>query len=956
MVTLRCQLTIVVLDSSRLIHLKQFIKQHTLHILPDAQKDFLAVDVVGCLGYTHECVHLRLSYIIHFSSPVTIFHKKFFLHCLASNEIQMLSRRSMLSRKEYLQVLWKRTPSVSTGHNDWHFSVEYAVFGGSYYSNYFVRSIDYMRASKSNCRIGWSECRRRSLEDTVYLYEYMRESADLEQWINEQLQTAMSEDYGEDYEHFKELQSKFEEFKQSVRTGSERFVSCEAAANSLLRRNPPFGRDVLRKQEKLRSVWTLLLDYIESREAKLTAAEELHRFNQDVLEHEEWVLDKKNTISHDKGRNLQQAKSLSQKHETLEKEVLVMESQLKRLLEESARLKEAYPGGNAEHIASQQVELTESWQDLLNAIADRKDDLRAARDMHRFQAEGLQKEHSRLKGEIDARAPGFERVSAAGISMIEQEHYESLEINHKVQQITAALDRLRTEWELRDSYLGQLVQWHAFQQEVNQILTLIISKRATLRQFAVGGSVVDVEGQKKRLDTFTKALSTLDERTKILDFSAKELVSGNHMEKNNIEMSGKKVELLNALIFDDFKKVHDALIMLHTDVEQRKRVLNEEFSIAAFDRDVSETEAWIDERLKGYELLLCSMRFLHNNQLMALQYSFGWLSLPLSLNENLMQTGCFVYRINLNSVFHVDRVLSWVREKELMVTAADMGRDLEHCKMLLDRRCSYNSNILIKRMLFLKKISELYLLSVYYIFSWMVLLSKLSSYRRDLTAALEVHCFNRDVDDTNERIHEKIGAMHNDDYGRDFATWAFYFFYDLHYVKNFHLLFFSVDALLRKQTTLERDMSAIHQKLIAHDADAQNILAKVNYKLHKYIDQVKKAEHWASIMRNKMTSYKTPSSTAEAKQLKEQHTERKAEIDGRQVEYLIIKILTGTLTTTILSFDDIKVFIEELHVLHEEGQRLISEQPEHKPEVQRAHKRVQNSEHQLRQTWESEKV
>lgn len=48
-----------------------------------------------------------------------------------------------------------------------------------------------------------AEERRRALEDTVHLFEYMRESADLEQWINEQLQTAMSEEYGDDYEHFK---------------------------------------------------------------------------------------------------------------------------------------------------------------------------------------------------------------------------------------------------------------------------------------------------------------------------------------------------------------------------------------------------------------------------------------------------------------------------------------------------------------------------------------------------------------------------------------------------------------------------------------------------------------------------------------------------------------------------------------------------------------------------------
>lgn len=53
---------------------------------------------------------------------------------------------------------------------------------------------------------------------------------------------------------------------------------------------------------------------------------------------------------------------------------------------------------------------------------------------------------------------------------------------------------------------------------------------------------------------------------------------------------------------------------------------------------------------------------------------------------------------------------------------------------------------------------------------WNALHGKLAAYRRELAAALEVHAFNRDVDDTNERIHEKIAAMRCDDYGRDFAT------------------------------------------------------------------------------------------------------------------------------------------------------------------------------------------
>lgn len=45
--------------------------------------------------------------------------------------------------------------------------------------------------------------RRHQLENAVYLYQYLRESQDLEAWINEQLLIAMSEDYGIDYEHLK---------------------------------------------------------------------------------------------------------------------------------------------------------------------------------------------------------------------------------------------------------------------------------------------------------------------------------------------------------------------------------------------------------------------------------------------------------------------------------------------------------------------------------------------------------------------------------------------------------------------------------------------------------------------------------------------------------------------------------------------------------------------------------
>jgi len=78
---------------------------------------------------------------------------------------------------------------------------------------------------------------------------------------------------------------------------------------------------------------------------------------------------------------------------------------------------------------------------------------------------------------------------------------------------------------------------------------------------------------------------------------------------------------------------------------------------------------------------------------------------------------------------------------------------------------------------------------------WHDLQVALDLYRSHLTRALEVHAFNRDVDDTSQRVAEKAVAMSTDDVGRNLAA---------------------VEQLQRKQEALERDMTAIEGKLKVH--------------------------------------------------------------------------------------------------------------------------------------------
>lgn len=82
------------------------------------------------------------------------------------------------------------------------------------------------------------------------------------------------------------------------------------------------------------------------------------------------------------------------------------------------------------------------------------------------------------------------------------------------------------------------------------------------------------------------------------------------------------------------------------------------------------------------------------------------------------------------------------------------------------------------------------LICVYY--RWKDLQGQLSGYKQKLAAALEIHSFNRDVDDINGRINEKSALLSSEDLGKDLPA---------------------VQALQRKQEAIERDMTALQNQL-----------------------------------------------------------------------------------------------------------------------------------------------
>lgn len=168
----------------------------------------------------------------------------------------------------------------------------------------------------------------------------------------------------------------------------------------------------------------------------------------------------------------------------------------------------------------------------------------------------------------------------------------------------------------------------------------------------------------------------------------------------------------------------------------------------------------------------------------------------------------------------VEKIEAWIRDKEMMVQAGDTGKDYEHCLSLQRKLDDVDSdmrvddsriktiNALADKLIKQGRDNESKAIQQRrdsFNNKWKGLQGALSTYREMLAGALEIHLFNRDIDDTSQRVIEKSVAMNTTDIGKDLPA---------------------VEHLQRKQEAMERDMTAIEGKLKEHKAEARELSLK----------------------------------------------------------------------------------------------------------------------------------
>ncbi|XP_017882681.1 spectrin beta chain isoform X5 [Ceratina calcarata] len=383
--------------------------------------------------------------------------------------------------------------------------------------------------------------RRAKLDEALQLFMLNREVDDLEQWIAEREVVAGSHELGQDYDHVTLLWERFKEFARDTEAiGSERVAAVNGIADSLIATGHSDAATIAEWKDGLNEVWQDLLELIETRTQMLQASRELHKFFHDCKDVLGRILEKQNAMSDELGRDAGSVSALQRKHGNFMQDLSTLDSQVKMIQEESAKLQASYAGDKAREITNREGEVVAAWNNLKSLCEARKMKLEDTGDLFRFfnmvrtlmiwmddvvrqmntsekprdvaGVELLMNNHQSLKAEIDAREDNLMACINLGKDLLARNHYASSQIKEKLATLTDHRNALLHRWEERWENLQLILEVYQFARDAAVAEAWLIAQEPYLMSQELGHTIDEVENLIKKHEAFEKSAAAQEER------------------------------------------------------------------------------------------------------------------------------------------------------------------------------------------------------------------------------------------------------------------------------------------------------------------------------------------------------------------------------------------------------------------------------------------------------------
>ncbi|XP_068608001.1 spectrin beta chain, non-erythrocytic 5 [Brachionichthys hirsutus] len=583
----------------------------------------------------------------------------------------------------------------------------------------------------------WAALRGQRLKEVLQLHEFTREATELEDWMNQQRQTAESQDLGNDYQHVQLLCGKFDGFLKQLEVGEERLQSCSDLAARLIRGKHPKSPAVREIQQELSAFWEDLKGVARERQGQLQKAEECHHFYQDLTDALTLIQEKQKSIPDDVAKDLQGLISQLRKHEALLNELAAAEQQMQELLDAVDSIVDIRVPHLKLRLEEVQQELVECWEELRCKAEQRGEELKLTHQRYLFlntaqdyllwcnqlisamvaketisdlgTADHHLAQHQQLWAEMEARQETYQQAVDMGEEVQAQDRTNRKEVLEKLDALQAARRKLEEQWIKKRTWLRTVHLEQVFYRDVSSMDKTCSSQEILLQSGILGNTVDEAGGLIKRHEAFEKLLSSQEDKLS----SVKELA-----EKLSREKGGHVRSKLRTLV-----QRRDRIKELSV---KRREELELSRMLCIVNRDVEEAEEWVSERMQkmaedgktDLSNLRAKMKLLQKHQAFEAEIlaHSEIISLVLLTGEKLVSSHhprCKeVKRSTATLKLHwgelktamatrgkalednrdfleflqkVEEVETWIRHKEVMINVGDVGKDYEHGVQLLKK-------------------------------------------------------------------------------------------------------------------------------------------------------------------------------------------------------------------------------------------------------------------------------
>lgn len=116
----------------------------------------------------------------------------------------------------------------------------------------------------------------------------------------------------------------------------------------------------------------------------LAASRELNKYFHDCKDIHNRILEKKNSMSDELGRDAGSVHTLQRKHQNFVQDLQTLHSQVQQIKDESHKLRESYAGEKEKEITNREEEVVNAWDGLQQACEDRRVKLGDTADLFKF--------------------------------------------------------------------------------------------------------------------------------------------------------------------------------------------------------------------------------------------------------------------------------------------------------------------------------------------------------------------------------------------------------------------------------------------------------------------------------------------------------------------------------------------------------------------------------------------